>query len=64
MSSDQPSPSRPSLEDVKHAIVKGTLAEIAYPRLELKSKWRTEHGKSISAIANHESLTGGWLVIG
>ena len=38
--------------------------EISYPRLELKSKWHTEHGKSISAIANHESLTGGWLIVG
>ena len=64
MSSDQPSPSRPSFEEVKRVIAKGKLAEITYPRLELKSKWHTEHGKSISAIANHESLTGGWLVIG
>ena len=64
MSSDQPQPSRPSLADVKHGIASGTLSEISYPRLELKSEWKTEHGKSISAIANHKTLTGGWLVIG
>ena len=64
MSSDQPPLSRPSLEVIKQGIARGTLAEISYPRLELKSNWHTKHGKSISAIANHESLVGGWIIIG
>ena len=64
MSSDQSSPSRPSLEVIKQGIASGTLSEISYPRLELKSEWKTEHGKNISAMANHESLTGGWLIVG
>ena len=64
MLSNQPLLSRPSLEAIKRSIANGTLSEISYPRLELKSKWSIEHGKSISAIANHESLAGGWLVVG
>lgn len=64
MSSEQSSPPRPSLAAIKQALASGTLTEISYPRLELKSQWKTDHGKSISAIANHESLTGGWLIVG
>ena len=64
MSSDQASPSCPSLAAIKQGLASGTLTEISYPRLELKSKWKTDHGKSISAIANHEALMGGWLIIG
>ena len=40
------------------------LHEIDYPYLELKSTWDQKYGKDISAIANHESLQGGWLIIG
>ena len=64
MSSDQHTVSSPSLAAIKRGITGGTLTEISYPRLELKSKWSTDHGKNISAIANHESLTGGWIVVG
>ena len=64
MSSDQQQPPRPSLETIKHGLANHTLSEIFYPRLELKSKWETQHGKNISAIANHESLTGGWIIVG
>lgn len=64
MSSDQKQLPRPSLKTIKHSLASHTLSEISYPRLELKSSWRTEHGRSISAIANHETLTGGWILVG
>ena len=64
MSSDQQATSSPSLVAIKRGLSAGTLTEISYPRLELKSKWNTDHGKSIAAIANHQSLTGGWIVVG
>ncbi|MDE3270007.1 MAG: putative DNA binding domain-containing protein [Pseudomonadota bacterium] len=64
MGSDQPVQSRPSLAAIKQGIAHSALSEISYPRLELKSEWNTKHGKSISAIANHESLAGGWVIIG
>ena len=67
MSSDQQTASCPSLcpslTDIKRGIAKGTLTEISYPRLELKSKWSIDRGKNISAITNHESLTGGWIFV-
>ena len=64
MSSDQQATSCPSLDTIKRELGAGTLTEISYPRLELKSKWNTDHGRNIAAIANHESCTGGWLVVG
>lgn len=64
MSSDHQQPSRPSLEDIKLGIANQTLSETSYLRLELKSNWKTEHGKNISAIANHDSLAGGWIIVG
>ena len=64
MSSDQQATACPSLTAIKRGIAKGTLTEIFYPRRELKSKWSTDRGKNISAIANHESLTAGWIFVG
>lgn len=64
MSSDQQATSRPSLAAIKRDLVACALTEISYPRLELKSKWNTDHGRNIAAIANHESLTGGWIIVG
>ena len=64
MSSDHQQPPRPSLEEVKRGLANHKLSEVSYPRLELKSKWETEHGKNISAIANHMSLAGGWVIVG
>ena len=42
----------------------GQLLEVTEVRVELKSDWQQEHGKDISAIANHSDFTGGWVVIG
>ena len=51
MSSDQQATSCPSLDTIKRELGAGTLTEISYPRLELKSKWNTDHGRNIAAIA-------------
>lgn len=40
------------------------LKEINFPRVELKSEWNAKYGGDISAIANHESIKGGWVLIG
>ena len=40
------------------------MRETSFPRLEFKSKWDSKYGRDISAIANDESQTGGWLVVG
>ena len=64
MSSDQQATSHPSLVTIKRGLSTGTLTEISYPRLELKSNWNTDHGKNVAAIANHQSLTGGWVIVG
>ena len=55
---------KPTLEEIEKAMLAGTLLEVTQERLELKSSWHQEHGKDISAIANHESFEGGWLIIG
>ncbi len=55
---------KPDLEMLLSHIAGGKLLEIQYPRLELKSEWSKDCGQDISAIANHESQTGGWLIVG
>ena len=55
---------RPSREVIVAKIAAGCLSEVSYSGLEFKSKWDTEYGKDISAIANQESLAGGWFVVG
>ncbi len=56
--------SRPTLEDLITNLDAGNLIEVAFERVELKAEWTQEAGKDISAIANHISLAGGWLVVG
>ena len=55
---------RPSREVIVAKIAAGRLSEVSYSGLELKSKWDTEYGRDISAIANQDSLAGGWFVVG
>ncbi len=64
MSSDYKITKKPSLKKLLSRMKASRLHEIDYPYLELKSTWNQKYGKDISAIANHESLQGGWLVIG
>ena len=55
---------KPSINEIVSHIKTRRLLETSYPGLELKSNWDKKHGKDISAIANHESKMGGWLIVG
>ena len=59
----KPTP-RPTIEILLKHISQGSLLETSFPRVELKSIWNKNCGKDISAIANHESQQGGWMIIG
>src|SRR5690242_12767798 len=53
-----------ALKDLIQKIEAGDLTEVLANRVEFKSSWQQDHGKDVSAIANHESMQGGWLVVG
>lgn len=65
MSSDYKSTQKPTLEEIcKNLQQSHPIKEIKFPRFELKAEWNKKHGSDISAIANHDSMLGGWLVVG
>jgi predicted HTH transcriptional regulator len=51
-------------EQIIKKISSGKLLEVLIPNVELKSSWRQEYGKDISAIANHFRKEGGWIILG
>ena len=51
-------------EQIIKKISSGKLLEFLIPNVELKSSWRQEYGKDISAIANHFRKEGGWIILG
>lgn len=53
-----------SIDDLIQKIEAGALTEVLADRVEFKSSWHQDYGKDICAISNHESLVGGWLVVG
>jgi hypothetical protein len=52
-----------TIEQLKEAISKQVI-ESQMGGVEYKQNWRREHGKDISAIANHPDILTGWLVVG
>lgn len=52
-----------TIEQLKEAISK-QVTESQMSGVEYKQSWRREHGKDISAIANHPDILTGWLVVG
>lgn len=52
-----------TLEQLKVAISTNK-KESQMSGVEYKQSWRREHGKDISAIANHPDVLTGWLVVG
>ena len=51
------------LEELRKQLKLGKV-EVQIRGVEFKKSWQQIHGKSISAIANVENLTKGWIVIG
>lgn len=64
MSSNSEEAQKPTIAEIIERLGAGTLRETSFPRLELKSSWQKRYGEDISAIANHESCVGGWMVLG
>ena len=56
--------SKISKEDIINKLREEAIQEVLAPSLDFKSSWRQGHGEDISAIANHHSREGGWLIIG
>ena len=53
-----------TIDDLVSKILAQNLREFTSERIELKSNWDKNYGAKISAIANHESLLGGWVIVG
>jgi len=51
-------------EQIIKKISSEKVLEVLIPNVELKSSWRQEYGKDISAIANHFRKEGGWIILG
>ncbi|HAR41169.1 MAG TPA: hypothetical protein DCS07_00805 [Bdellovibrionales bacterium] len=53
-----------SIEEIEQLLRAGRLTELTADRVELKSSWRQDYGKDISALANCTDNEPGWLVVG
>lgn len=51
-------------KDIISALEEESLIESLAAQVELKRSWKQDNGKEISAIANHPSRDGGWLIMG